>query len=72
MRTIKFRAKSAVNKNKQLFGYLSWYQEEDHARFINGKLVDSETVGQFTGLHDIEGKEIQEGDIVEFGYNSYL
>ena len=40
--------------------------------FINDKLVDSETVGQFTGLHDIDNKEIQEGDIVEFGYKSYL
>lgn len=70
MRTIKFRGKSAVNKNKWLFGYLSWYQDPD--RFINGKLVDFETVGQFTGLHDIEGKEIYEGDIVEFGYKSYL
>lgn len=26
--------------------------------FINDKLVDSETVGQFTGLHDIDNKEI--------------
>lgn len=62
MRTIKFRGKSALN-GKWLFGYLSWYQDPD--RFINGKLVDSETVGQFTGLYDIEGKEIYEGDIVE-------
>ena len=64
MRTIKFRGKSALN-GKWLFGYLSWYQEEDSGRFINGKLVDSGTVGQFIGLYDIEGKEIYEGDIVE-------
>lgn len=65
MRTIKFRGKSALN-GKWLFGYLSWYQEEDSDRFINGELIDSETLGQFIGLHDIEGKEIYEGDIIEY------
>lgn len=76
-REIEFRGRSVSDgcwvygdleyeRDKGLLGKVRIHTYKENGRYDRQYLVESSTVGEFTGMRDKHGKKIFEGDIIRF------